>query len=105
MSNFEPWDLVMVAGGKDSPGGEKDELYVIQKKKPDCELYYSISLSRPQMALLDIYGPNARKLCSLKEVPDIARALYRYKEIADAGKVPRVPSAQCSQHSSLWLTN
>jgi hypothetical protein len=35
MSIFEPWDLVIDAGGRYSPRGEPDELYVILEKKPD----------------------------------------------------------------------
>jgi hypothetical protein len=65
----------------------QNELYVIDSQKQNCEtLYNAISLARPELAILDVYAPEAREICSLSGLPTAVRALYDYRKVMDYGK-------------------
>jgi hypothetical protein len=68
---FKPMDLVQ------NPDGE---IFFVDQKKPDeSSLYGALSLSRPEMALLDVSDREARRLCSIEDLPTAVLALLRFR--------------------------
>jgi hypothetical protein len=69
---FKPMDLVQ------NPSGE---IFFVSDKKPDdSSLYWAISLSQPEMGMLDVSDRSDRRLCSIEELPTAVRAVLGFRE-------------------------
>jgi hypothetical protein len=70
-NKFRPMDLVR---------NQQGELFLVDEEKPEWSgCYWAVSLSRPEMGVLDVYDEHDRRLVSVEELPDAVRALLMAK--------------------------